>query len=274
MVAIKTRNFELSVNEVIKLRESVDDTNLLDSMQICQSVKTVPYIPYFEVLTLHQIAEYFDVSEQRMRNVYISRKDLFACDKSNLKLTDITSKILCKTNDLGQHYGVILEFPNGVSTRIAHARNNVFNGRAILRFAVELANESKTAYNICKTFLDTLNGKSDLKPLFQWFEVKAEVPEPKTKPEDSESKSVRVHSSITIKQTSITERSVESVQPKALRGYPKKPVVQMMLNGKEVSKYDSATDAAKLLGIDNSGISACCRGKMKTYKGFVWKYII
>lgn len=277
MVAIKTKGFEpefdLATNTIKKLRNSIDDFNLLDAMQICQSVKTLPYIPYFEVLTLNQIAEYLNVSEQRLKNVYIARKDFFAYDKSILKPSDIMSRVLCKVTELGMHYGVVLDFPNGVSATFAYARNTVFNGRGLLRFAIELANESETAYNIAKVFLDTLNGTSNIKPFLQWFQTNAEVPESKTKPKVSESKSVRVESQITIKQTSITERSVENVQPKSHRDYLKKPVAQMMLNGKEVSKYDSATDAAKLLGIDNSGISACCRGKMKTYKGFIWKYI-
>ena len=37
--------------------------------------------------------------------------------------------------------------------------------------------------------------------------------------------------------------------------------------------FDSATDAAEILGIDNSLISRCCRGKSKTAGKFRWKLI-
>lgn len=52
-----------------------------------------------------------------------------------------------------------------------------------------------------------------------------------------------------------------------------KEVYQYDLNGKFINKYSSASQAARSLGVNNhSRISECCRGKIKTYKGFVWKY--
>jgi hypothetical protein len=37
--------------------------------------------------------------------------------------------------------------------------------------------------------------------------------------------------------------------------------------------YPSAGTAARCLGVkSHSHISECCRGKIKTYKGFIWKY--
>ena len=52
-----------------------------------------------------------------------------------------------------------------------------------------------------------------------------------------------------------------------------KEVYQYDLNGKFINKYSSASQAARSLGVNNqSHISECCRGKIKTYKGFVWRY--
>ena len=37
--------------------------------------------------------------------------------------------------------------------------------------------------------------------------------------------------------------------------------------------YESTGAAARALGIKNaSHIGECCRGKIKTYKGFIWRY--
>ena len=37
--------------------------------------------------------------------------------------------------------------------------------------------------------------------------------------------------------------------------------------------YGSAHEAGRELGINNSNISQCCRGKRKSSGGYTWKYI-
>lgn len=52
-----------------------------------------------------------------------------------------------------------------------------------------------------------------------------------------------------------------------------KIVYQYDLNGKFINKYSSTGEAARSLGVSsNSHIGECCRGKIKSYKGFIWKY--
>ena len=51
-----------------------------------------------------------------------------------------------------------------------------------------------------------------------------------------------------------------------------KKVFQYDLNGKFITSYPSTGIAAKALHGNHSHISECCRGKIKTYKGFVWRY--
>lgn len=52
-----------------------------------------------------------------------------------------------------------------------------------------------------------------------------------------------------------------------------KEVYQYDLNGKFIMRYSSTGEAARALGLKNpSHIGECCRGKIKTYKGFVWRY--
>lgn len=53
----------------------------------------------------------------------------------------------------------------------------------------------------------------------------------------------------------------------------KKKVAQFDLNGHFISEYDSVAEAAKKNEIIRTNISKCCNGYIKTYKGFVWKFI-
>ena len=52
----------------------------------------------------------------------------------------------------------------------------------------------------------------------------------------------------------------------------RKPVLQSSLDGSCVKKWDSISDASRSLGFDPSGISMACTGKMRTYKGFIWRH--
>ncbi|WP_278034973.1 NUMOD1 domain-containing DNA-binding protein [Flavobacterium nitratireducens] len=53
----------------------------------------------------------------------------------------------------------------------------------------------------------------------------------------------------------------------------KKQVIQYNLNGEEITRFKSVTDASKETGISNTGIAKCCRGERKTSGGFIWNYI-
>lgn len=51
-----------------------------------------------------------------------------------------------------------------------------------------------------------------------------------------------------------------------------KKVSQYTISGRYIGSYDSATKAAKANGVNNSGVSRCCRGERDTYKGYIWRY--
>lgn len=53
---------------------------------------------------------------------------------------------------------------------------------------------------------------------------------------------------------------------------PTKPVIQLTLDNKEITTWNSITEAANALGCDKSTIMRVCQGKKKTAKGFHWKY--
>lgn len=51
-----------------------------------------------------------------------------------------------------------------------------------------------------------------------------------------------------------------------------KPVSQLSLNGEVITTYASLTKAYHATGVDQSGISKCCKGKVKSAGGFRWCY--
>lgn len=51
-----------------------------------------------------------------------------------------------------------------------------------------------------------------------------------------------------------------------------KPVVQYDINMNLIAEYPSAMDAARKNDCDNSAINKCCKGQLKSVKGFIWKY--
>lgn len=51
------------------------------------------------------------------------------------------------------------------------------------------------------------------------------------------------------------------------------PVFQYSLDGEKISGYASATEAARILGVAQSAICNCCKGKSKALKGNQWSYV-
>ena len=52
-----------------------------------------------------------------------------------------------------------------------------------------------------------------------------------------------------------------------------KSVGKFDLNGKLLEKYSSMSDAARANDCSRTHIGECCNSKIKTYKGFIWKYL-
>lgn len=69
------------------------------------------------------------------------------------------------------------------------------------------------------------------------------------------------------------EREIREVKNYLNTGKAKE-VYQYDLNGKFITSYPSTGIAAKAIGVKSSShIGECCRGKIKSYKGFIWRYV-
>lgn len=52
----------------------------------------------------------------------------------------------------------------------------------------------------------------------------------------------------------------------------KKPILQFSLSGEFIKEFDSAKSASEELNIDSSSITKCCKEKLKSAYGFIWRY--
>lgn len=50
-------------------------------------------------------------------------------------------------------------------------------------------------------------------------------------------------------------------------------IVQMDLNENPIKIWQNPKEIEEVLGFDRSSIVKCCKGKAKTHKGFIWKYL-
>jgi len=50
------------------------------------------------------------------------------------------------------------------------------------------------------------------------------------------------------------------------------PIVQLTLDGQFIKKWACGSDASRELGINQSSITECCRGRYKSAGGFCWMY--
>lgn len=49
-------------------------------------------------------------------------------------------------------------------------------------------------------------------------------------------------------------------------------IIQMNLNGEVVNEFESMTRAAKVTGFSVGNICSCCKGKIRTSNGYIWRY--
>lgn len=65
------------------------------------------------------------------------------------------------------------------------------------------------------------------------------------------------------------KRNREEVLNKSTMGLP---VIQYDLDGNEIARFASTGDASRKTGFPRYSITNCCRGRLKTSRGFIWRY--
>ena len=64
----------------------------------------------------------------------------------------------------------------------------------------------------------------------------------------------------------------QRVSEKNTNGKLSKPVLQFTKDGELVGEWKSMMDVQRNLGYANQHISSCCKGKLKSAYGFIWKF--
>ena len=64
----------------------------------------------------------------------------------------------------------------------------------------------------------------------------------------------------------------EELKNKIRENTPSKPVLQFSKNGEFIAEYASIREAERKTGCPNQSICYCCKGKLKSTGGYIWKY--
>lgn len=65
---------------------------------------------------------------------------------------------------------------------------------------------------------------------------------------------------------------IKRVSEKNTNGKLSKPLLQFTKSGEFIQEWPSASEVERVLEFYIQGISMCCRGERKSYKGFIWRY--
>ena len=66
-------------------------------------------------------------------------------------------------------------------------------------------------------------------------------------------------------------RNYGSINEKLAKHFSK-PILQFSNNNRLLKKWGGLREAEKHTGVDNRNICACCKGKIKSAGGYIWKY--
>lgn len=75
-----------------------------------------------------------------------------------------------------------------------------------------------------------------------------------------------------IKPSDETRKKLSKIHKGKILFSIRKPVDQFDLDGNFIKHWDCISDARKFFGVDNSHISAVCKGKRESAYGYKWKY--
>lgn len=135
---------------------------LMERIEVLDKVKSLFLIPGHEVMTTKQVAEYFEVDEAVIRQLYVRNREEIDSDGVAMKKSgDFGSDNLSRPN-IHKRGCVVFEY-NGVQFEVNNSGTRCFSRRAILRIAM-LLRDSRVAQEVRTQLLNVFeNAEDDVK---------------------------------------------------------------------------------------------------------------
>lgn len=102
------------------------------------------------------------------------------------------------------------------------------------------------------------------------------IPNPENKKEINHKNGDKCDCSFSNLEWATSSENMEHARRTGLHNADGDKAVWQLKNGEVVATYKSCSEAARITGFNRGNISSCARGntKLKTYKGYEWKYKI
>lgn len=131
--------------EIIESKEARD--KMMERSEVLDKVKKLFLIPGMEMMTTKQVAEYFEVSTDMLKEVYRRNKDEIDSDGTVLKKVDEFRGNNLLPLKSGKRGTTAFQSEDGTIIEIQNAGTRCFSRRAVLRIAM-LLRDSKVAQEV------------------------------------------------------------------------------------------------------------------------------
>ncbi|OAK18688.1 hypothetical protein A6281_08270 [Bacillus wiedmannii] len=144
-------------NEVISPKDKRD--SLVDKVEVLSKVKELLLPPELEMATLQQVADFYDVSNKEITNLFRSHEDEFVSDGYMLMKGNKISSYFQKTKRRGSY---TVTSRNGEKYTYSNNENGLFPKRAILRVGMLLGGDFEVAKKVRAQLLNTEENATQL----------------------------------------------------------------------------------------------------------------
>lgn len=157
----------------------------------------------------------------------------------------------------------VAEFPNYEVSNIARVRNKETG-------LIRLPSLGKRGYPVLSFKKD---GKTFVRTLHRVFAL-AWIPNPENKREINHINGDKCDCSLYNLEWTTPSENMTHARKTGLHNSDGDKAVWQLKDGEVIAIYKSCSEAARVTGFNRSNISSCARGntRLKTYKGYEWKY--
>lgn len=168
-----------------------------------------------------------------------------------------------KVNHPKETWKVVEEFPNYEVSNFSRIRNRTTG-------LIKIPSLGKRGYPILSFKKD---GSTYVRTLHRIFAI-AWIPNPDNKKEINHINGDKCDCSLTNLEWATPSENIAHARRTGLHNSDGDKAVWQLKGGEVIAMYRSCSEATRITGFSRSNICSCARGntKLKTYKGYEWKY--